>query len=134
VEEVVQDVNRFLRGWAGYFRYGNSARHLALVRTHATGRLALLVAKRHRRARSHGWRAVVYRSPDRYGLIDLSGSVVAPRPTRRSGKGEHRRRKDVGEPGAENRMPGSMRRREESGANGLRAPRRGRLPPTLPRP
>src|SRR3954454_7947837 len=25
VEEVVQDVNRFLRGWAGYFRYGNSA-------------------------------------------------------------------------------------------------------------
>ena len=26
VEEVVQDLNRFLRGWAGYFRYGNSAR------------------------------------------------------------------------------------------------------------
>ena len=25
VEDVVQDVNRFLRGWAGYFRYGNSA-------------------------------------------------------------------------------------------------------------
>jgi hypothetical protein len=34
----------------------------------------------------------------------------------------------------ENRMPGSMRRREESGANGHRAPRRRRLPPTLPRP
>ena len=34
----------------------------------------------------------------------------------------------------ENRMPGSMRRREESGANGLSAPRRWRLPPTLPRP
>jgi hypothetical protein len=30
--------------------------------------------------------------------------------------------KDVGEPGAGNRMPGSMRRREESGTNGLRAP------------
>ena len=83
VEQIVQDVNRFLRGWAGcYFRYGNSARHLALVRTHATGRLALLVAKRHRRARSYGWRAVVYRSPDRYGLINLNGSVVAPRPNR----------------------------------------------------
>ena len=82
VEQIVQDVNRFLRGWAGYFRYGNSAHHLALVRTHATGRLALLVAKRHRGARSYGWRAVVYRSPDRYGLIDLSGSVVAPRPNR----------------------------------------------------
>src|SRR5205823_12074828 len=26
VDEIVQDVNRFLHGWAGYFRYGNSAR------------------------------------------------------------------------------------------------------------
>ena len=26
VEEVVQEANTFLRGWAGYFRYGNSAR------------------------------------------------------------------------------------------------------------
>ncbi|MGW3468907.1 group II intron maturase-specific domain-containing protein [Saccharopolyspora sp. NPDC000995] len=25
VETIVEDVNRFLRGWAGYFRYGNSA-------------------------------------------------------------------------------------------------------------
>ena len=25
VEAIVEDVNRFLRGWAGYFRYGNSA-------------------------------------------------------------------------------------------------------------
>jgi len=25
VEQVVQDMNLFLRGWAGYFRYGNSA-------------------------------------------------------------------------------------------------------------
>ena len=82
VEEIVQDMNRFLRGWAGYFRHGNSARHFLLMRTYATDRLALLVAKRHRRARSYGWRAVVYRSPDRYGLINLNGSVVAPRPNR----------------------------------------------------
>ncbi len=26
VEDIVQDLNRFLAGWAGYFRYGNSAR------------------------------------------------------------------------------------------------------------
>jgi hypothetical protein len=26
VEDVVQDVNRFLRVWSGYFRHGNSAR------------------------------------------------------------------------------------------------------------
>ena len=27
VEVIVEDLNRFLRGWAAYFRYGNSARH-----------------------------------------------------------------------------------------------------------
>ena len=81
VEDVAQAVNRFLRGWAGYFRHGNSARHFHLMRTYATDRLALMVAKRHR-ARSYGWRAIVYRSPDRYGLVNLNGSVVAPRPNR----------------------------------------------------
>jgi RNA-directed DNA polymerase len=82
VEEIVQDVNRFLRGWAGYFRYGNSARHFLRMITYATDRLALLMAKRHRRTRSYGWWAVVHRSPDRFGLINLNGSVVAPRPQR----------------------------------------------------
>jgi hypothetical protein len=49
-EEVVRDVNRFLRA-GGYFLDGNSARHFVLMRTYATDRLALSVAKRHRRAR-----------------------------------------------------------------------------------
>jgi group II intron reverse transcriptase/maturase len=82
VEKIVQDVNRFLRGWAGYFRYGNSARHFLRMMTYATARLALLMAKRHRRTRSYGWWAVVHRSSDRFGLINLNGSVVAPRPQR----------------------------------------------------
>src|SRR5919108_689960 len=47
VEVIVQDVNRVLRGWAGYFRYGNSARHFDKIRSYALLRLALVVAKRH---------------------------------------------------------------------------------------
>lgn len=82
VEDVVQDLNRYLRGWAGYFRYGNSARHFNLIEHHAHDRLALLVAKRHQRSRGYGWWMVNYRSPDRMGLISLSGTVVAPRPHR----------------------------------------------------
>ena len=31
VEEVVKDLNRFLRGWANYFRYGNSAAHFRKI-------------------------------------------------------------------------------------------------------
>ena len=49
VETVMQDINRFLRGWAGYFRYGNSARPFDRIMTYALARLALFVAKRHKR-------------------------------------------------------------------------------------
>jgi RNA-directed DNA polymerase len=82
VEDVVQDLNGFLRGWAGYFRYGNSARHFNLIEHHAHNRLALFMAKRHQRSRAFGWRLVTYQSPDRLGLISLAGTVVAPRPHR----------------------------------------------------
>jgi len=80
VEVVTGDVNRFLRGWAGYFRYGNSARRFDQIMTYATQRLARFVAKRHKRSARYGWWAVVHGSPDRLGLINLNGWVVAPRP------------------------------------------------------
>ena len=82
VDDVVQDLNRYLRGWAGYFRYGNSARHFNLIENHAHNRLALVVAKRHQRTRAYGWRVLMYGSPNRLGLVSLSGTVVAPRPHR----------------------------------------------------
>jgi group II intron reverse transcriptase/maturase len=82
VEDIVQDLNGYLRGWAGYFRYGNSARHFNLIEHHAQNRLALLVAKRHQRSRAYGWRVVTYSSSNRLGLISLAGTVVAPRPHR----------------------------------------------------
>jgi RNA-directed DNA polymerase len=80
IETVVRQVNAFLRGWAGYFRYGNSARAFDTIRRYALMRLALFVAKRHKRSRYFGWWAVVHRSPDQLGLISLDGIVRAPRP------------------------------------------------------
>ncbi len=82
VEEIVRDVNRVLRGWAEYFRYGNSARHLDKIRNYALERLALIVAKRHKRSRAFGWSVVAFQSPNQCGLIRLDGIVVAPRPHR----------------------------------------------------
>ncbi len=81
-EQIVREVNTFVRGWAGYFRYGSSARSLAHISRYALGRLALVVAKRHGRSRHYGLWAVAVQSPDQRGLIDLTGSVVAPRPFR----------------------------------------------------
>ncbi len=45
VEDVVQDVNSFLRGWVGYFRYGKSARPFDKIDRYAITRLSLFVAK-----------------------------------------------------------------------------------------
>jgi RNA-directed DNA polymerase len=73
VEEVVQDLNRFLRGWAGYFRYGNSTVQFDQIVHHADRRLALLIAHRHQRAWWYG-RKVLNSRPDRYGLVDLNGN------------------------------------------------------------
>ncbi len=81
VEEVVQGINLFLRGWAGYFRYGNSAVAFDKITFHAFVRLASFIAKRHKRSARYGWWAI-HQSPDRMGLIDLGGTIVAPRPNR----------------------------------------------------
>jgi len=77
---IVEDVNRFLRGWAAYFRYGNSARHFEKIMYYAEMRMALVIAKRHKRSRRYGWSVLGYQSPDHLGLVSLSGTVVAPRP------------------------------------------------------
>ena len=48
----MEDLNRFLRGWAAYFRYGNSAASASSkIRSYARMRLALFISKRHRRSR-----------------------------------------------------------------------------------
>jgi len=79
VEAIVQDLNRFLRGWGRYFRYGNSTWHFTRISNYAVQRLALFVAKRHKRTRGYGLSVVVYMSPNRMGLITLEGTVTAPR-------------------------------------------------------
>src|SRR3954452_23686861 len=82
VDETVREVNAFLRGWSGYFRYGNSARHFDAISNYAAHRVASHVAKRHKRTRGYGWSVLAFQSPDRLGLIDLNGTIVAPRPHR----------------------------------------------------
>jgi RNA-directed DNA polymerase len=80
VEDTVRELNAFLRGWVGYFRFGNSTQAFDKIKRHAISRLALLVARRHGRPVRWGWSIVVYRSPDLLGLFNPNGTVVAPRP------------------------------------------------------
>ena len=78
-ELIAEDLNRFLRGWAAYFRYGHSAQRLSTIRQYARMRLALFVSKRHRRSRNFGWRIMLISSPGDLGLVSLYGITVAPR-------------------------------------------------------
>jgi RNA-directed DNA polymerase len=96
IEVIVRDLNRFLRGWAGYFRYGNSARFFTKIMLHAYRHLAGFIAKRHKQRKRYGYWVLAH-TPDRFGLISLNGTIIAPRPNRpwRHGKlnagGEERR-------------------------------------------
>jgi len=81
VEQIVRDLNRFLRGWAGYFRYGNSTVQFDQIIRHADTRLALWIANRHQQPRRYGWQRLTA-SHDRLGLVSLNGIIVAPRPNR----------------------------------------------------
>jgi RNA-directed DNA polymerase len=78
-EAIAQDVNMFLRGWAGYFRYGHSARRLSKIRHYARMRLALFISKKHRRSRHFGWHVMLSGTPCEFGLVSLYGITVAPR-------------------------------------------------------
>jgi group II intron reverse transcriptase/maturase len=81
LEVIVRDLNRFLRGWAGYFRYGNSARFFTKIMLHAYRHLAGFIAKRHKQRKRYGYWVLAH-APDRFGLITLNGTIVAPRPNR----------------------------------------------------
>jgi group II intron reverse transcriptase/maturase len=82
VEDVVQEVNDYLRGWANYYRYGNSRLHFTKIRTYALKRLVLFAAKRHNRTSRYGWTVVNYHSRNQLGLISLDQLVVTPGPFR----------------------------------------------------
>lgn len=59
VERIAEELNLFFRGWAGYFRYGNSALMLGQIRNYALTRLAYLpspaAGRRKDADRGTGW-------------------------------------------------------------------------------
>src|SRR6478736_347747 len=150
VGTIVERVNRFLRGWTGYFCYGNSSVRFAKIREYALMRLAGFLAKRHKRSRAFGRSVVFHSSNDQLGLISLEGTVYAPRPFR-AWRRTSRAVNDLGEPcagepharfdgrGLETEHPGQGSEEEQPsgklfGSHGFAAYRQDlppRQPPTL---
>ena len=75
---VVEQVNRFLRGWGAYFRQGNSTRQFHHIDTYAFERVAVFIARKHgARTWKYGMAALL-ESRTRLGLIRLAGTVRYP--------------------------------------------------------
>ena len=74
----MEDLNRFLSGWAAYFRYGHSTSRFRQIRFYALRRLAIPLGGRYKHGKRYGYKLVFRLSPNQYGLISLEGIVVAP--------------------------------------------------------
>ena len=73
VDVIVWELGSFLRGWAGYFRYGNSSARFTKIRHCALTRVVGMLAKKHRRSRRFGMWVVSQSSDNQLGLISLDG-------------------------------------------------------------
>jgi hypothetical protein len=122
---AVEDLNRALRGWGNYFRYGNSARKFAQIDSYVNERLAILASAKHGLQGRNWVTRFNYQWATRLGIYRLTGTVKT-----------HARVcqpvNDVGEPCA-----GEPHARFDAAAGGASrqsaAPcGAGRLPPTLP--
>jgi len=75
-EVVVRKINEVVRGWVGYFRYGNCSREFSALKWFLDERMRTYLRRKHRK-RSRGYKAYSYRYlHETLGLIKIS--VVAP--------------------------------------------------------
>ena len=75
VEDVVTNLNRYLTGWAGYFRRGNSTTQFHKLDLYVAERLARFIGKRHKSRRPLAYGYWVLRSQRFLGLRPLVGRV-----------------------------------------------------------
>jgi group II intron reverse transcriptase/maturase len=69
--DAVAEVNRVLRGWAGYFHYGNSGSVMKRMKHYSQNRLRRWLWRKHRCRRSLWEHYVPAQLHQRYGLFEL---------------------------------------------------------------
>jgi RNA-directed DNA polymerase len=75
LEWAVEDLNRVLRGWGNYFRYGNSARKFGQIDAYINERLAILASAKHG-LRGRNWvTRFTYEWVSQLGVYRLTGTV-----------------------------------------------------------
>jgi RNA-directed DNA polymerase len=72
---VVQDLNRFLRGWGAYFRTGNSTQQFHALDRYVFWRLARFMTRKHDRRGTGRGAYELLESRDGLGLYRLTGTI-----------------------------------------------------------
>lgn len=75
VAAIVSDLNPILRGWAAYFRNGNSARRFNAVDSYVHERLAIFASRKHGLAGRNWTTRYTYAWTRRLGVYRLTGTV-----------------------------------------------------------
>ena len=75
MELVVAGLNRVLRGWGAYFRYGNSARKFTVIDSYVHERLAIFASTKHGLAGRNWQRRFTWAWCGRLGVYRLHGTV-----------------------------------------------------------
>jgi group II intron reverse transcriptase/maturase len=75
LDAVVDRLNPALRGWAGYFRHGNSSRKFATVDSHVHQRMAILASNKHGRSGRNWATQFNYGWFTSLGIYRLTGTV-----------------------------------------------------------
>jgi RNA-directed DNA polymerase len=75
LEWAVEDLNRALRGWGNYFRYGNSARKFSHIDAYVNERLAMLASTKHGLTGRNWKDRFNYKWLNQLGIYRLSGTV-----------------------------------------------------------
>ena len=77
---LVERINRRLRGWANYFRRGNSARKFAQVDRYVHERLMIWMSHKHKLPRRRNWRRFNHQWLQSIGVYQLGRVTLQPYP------------------------------------------------------
>jgi hypothetical protein len=75
LEWAVEDLNRVLRGWGNYFRYGNSAEKFDQIDGYVNERLAILASAKHGLQGRNWVSRFNHKWANQLGVYRLTGTV-----------------------------------------------------------
>lgn len=81
IRELIPALNRVLRGWVNYFRWGNANRQFSKIQSYLQLRLALFEAKRHQRRSPYRLHKFDYDWFCSLGITPMVGAVRYPNPS-----------------------------------------------------